>query len=112
MMMLQYANLALRFLLELCALAALGYAGFHTGQNMIVKLALAIGAPLIAAAVWGAFIAPRATVVVPTWLWLVLQAIIFGAAGVGLAMTDHRALAVTFLLVVALNGVLLYVSRT
>ena len=53
------ANLALRFLLELCALVALAYWGFETGSGAIAKFALGIGAPLVAAVVWGAFVAPR-----------------------------------------------------
>ena len=52
------ANLALRFLLEVCALVALGYWGFKTGGSLITKLALGIGAPLLAAVLWGTFVAP------------------------------------------------------
>ena len=45
------ANLALRFLLELCALGALGYWGFKTGGGAVAKITLSIGAPLVAAVV-------------------------------------------------------------
>ena len=45
------ANLALRFLLELCALGALGYWGFKTGAATITKIVLGVGAPLVAAVV-------------------------------------------------------------
>jgi hypothetical protein len=47
------ANLVLRFLLELCALAALCYWGFKTGTGSISKAVLGIGAPLAAAVLWG-----------------------------------------------------------
>jgi Protein of unknown function (DUF2568) len=40
------ANLPLRFLLELCALGALGYWGFKTGGALVAKVGLGIGAPL------------------------------------------------------------------
>jgi hypothetical protein len=53
------ANLALRFLLELCALGALGYWGFKTGGGLIAKIGLGIGAPLVAAVVWGTFVSLR-----------------------------------------------------
>jgi phenylalanyl-tRNA synthetase beta chain len=43
------ANLVLRFLLELCALAALCYWGFKTGSVTLSKVGLGIGAPLLAA---------------------------------------------------------------
>src|SRR5215211_3227281 len=45
----KFVNLALRFLLELCALVALGYWSFKGGGGPIMKLALGIGAPLLAA---------------------------------------------------------------
>ena len=53
------ANLALRFFLEIGALVALGYRGFHAGSNDAVHWILGIGAPLVAAVVWGLFVAPR-----------------------------------------------------
>ena len=46
-------NLALRFLLELCALGALGYWGFKTGSTTSSKIGLGLGVPLVAAVVWG-----------------------------------------------------------
>jgi uncharacterized protein DUF2568 len=109
MEIIKFANLALRFLLELCALAALGYWAFQAGDTLLVKIALAAGAPLIAAIVWGAFIAPRASVPVPTWLWLVLQVAVFGCAATGLVAAGQRTLAVVFVLAVLINCALLYV---
>src|SRR5437764_5435671 len=47
------ANVALRFLLELCILVALGYWGVQTGQGLLAKIGLGIGVPLVAAVVWG-----------------------------------------------------------
>lgn len=52
------ANVALRFLLELCILVALGYWGVQTGQGLLAKIGLGIGVPLIAAVVWGLVGAP------------------------------------------------------
>jgi hypothetical protein len=109
MLSIKSANLALRFILELCALGALGYWGYQTGSGLLLKIGLAIGAPLLAAVVWGAFIAPKASVPVPVWLWLALQALIFGLAAVSLVVTGHRTLAVAFVLGVTINGALLYV---
>jgi hypothetical protein len=53
-----YANDGLRFLLELAALISLGYWGFaeHDGVSQWLP---GLGAPLVAEAVWGAFVAPR-----------------------------------------------------
>ena len=101
-------NLALRFLLELCALVALGYWGFKTGSGAIAKVALGIGLPLVAAVVWGVFVAPRAPVELPGVLVLVLQVLVFGSAAAGMAATGHRTLALAFAVVVVLNAVLMY----
>jgi hypothetical protein len=53
-----WANLTVAFLLELCALAALGYWGLRAASGPAAKAALGIGAPLLAAVLWGLFAAP------------------------------------------------------
>jgi hypothetical protein len=102
-------NLALRFLLELCALGALGYWGFKTGSGTLAKIGLGICAPLVAAVVWGTFVSPQAPVALPGPLVLVLQVLIFGLAAAALASTGHRTLAWVFVVIVVINAVLMYV---
>lgn len=104
----RYGNLAAAFLLELCALAALGYWGFQTGEGPIAKLALAVGAPLLTAVVWGAFVAPKALVKVPAAPRLLLKLVVFGAAAVALAAAGRPTLAWIFAAVVAVNLALVY----
>jgi hypothetical protein len=64
-------NLALRFVLELVALFAIGYWGWtqHTG---VWQPLLGIGLPLLAAAAWGTFRVPddpgKPLVTVPGWV--------------------------------------------
>jgi hypothetical protein len=58
-------NLALRFLLELCLLAALAVWGAQAGGSVVADVALPGLAPVPAAAVWGMFVAPRAPGVRP-----------------------------------------------
>jgi hypothetical protein len=103
------ANLALRFLLELCALGALGYWGFWMGSGLMAKIALGIGAPLVAAVVWGTFVSPQAPVQLPGLLALIFQVLIFGSAAAALVATGHRTLALAFAVVVVVNAVLMYV---
>jgi uncharacterized protein DUF2568 len=55
-----YANLALRFALELASYAALGYWGASVGNNVAVHVALAILVPAAAMVLWVAFLAPKA----------------------------------------------------
>jgi hypothetical protein len=61
MEMIKFANLALRFLMELCTLAVLCYWGFQTGKGYGVKIILCVGVPLIAAVAWGMFVSPKAS---------------------------------------------------
>jgi|SRR5215207_5965090 len=103
------ANLLLRFLLELFALGALGYWGFHTGSERITKAVLGVGAPLVAAVVWGMFVSPRAPVQLPGVMVLVLQALVFGSAAAGLVAAGHRMLALVFVVIAMINAILMYV---
>jgi uncharacterized protein DUF2568 len=103
------ANLLLRFLLELCALGAVGYWGIKTGGGMAAKIGLGIGAPLLVASVWAIFVSPRAQVHLSFTLSLVLQVLIFGLAAAAVAATGHRTLAWAFVAVVVINAVLMYV---
>ena len=79
-------NLALRFLLEIAALVAIGYWGFsqHTG---IWRFIIGIGGPLLAAVLWGTFAVPddpsrsgKAPVPIPGVIRLVLELSLFGFA--------------------------------
>lgn len=53
------ANLALSFILELCALFVFGYWGYTLGQSALGKIALGIIGAAVFVAVWGLFMAPR-----------------------------------------------------
>ena len=106
----RWANLMVAFLLELCALGALGYWGVRAGGVPVAKAALGIGAPLLAAVLWGLFAAPRAPASVPI-MGLVVKLLVFGSAAAGLYATGHRALAAAFALLVVANAILVRTSR-
>jgi hypothetical protein len=106
----QSANLAVRFLLELSALAALGYWGAQTGGSLALRIALAIAAPVAAAVVWGTYGAPAAPLRLRRPGRLALEAVIFGLAALGLA-AGHPHLAITFLTAVLANDLLLFAWR-
>ncbi len=79
-------NLAVRFLLEIAGLIAIGYWGWHQGEGFL-SIVFAIGLPVIAAALWGTFAVPndpsrsgKAPVPIPGILRLVLEAAFFGFA--------------------------------
>lgn len=96
------ANDVLRFVLELCMLAALGYGGYEAGSNP-VNYVLMVALPLAAATVWGAFIAPKARhPAVDPWR-LALEIALFGAAGAALATAGQMRLAVILWLAAAIH---------
>ena len=65
-------NLAVRFLLELAILAAMGFWGFKSGGGLMPRTLLGLGTPLLAAVVWGTFLSPKASVPLPAPAALVL----------------------------------------
>jgi hypothetical protein len=101
------ANLALRFALELAALAALAYWGAETPDAAWARVVLAVGAPLVAALVWGAFVSPKPWVVVPAAVRLVAEIAVFAAAALGLSATGHDVLAGVLIGAWAANRVML-----
>ncbi len=79
-------NLAVRFLLELSALLAIGFWGWRQGEGLF-RFVLAIGLPLIAAVLWGTFAVPddpsrsgKAPVPVPGIVRLALELAFFAFA--------------------------------
>ena len=107
----RFANLVLRFLLELAGLAAFGYWGFVAGADLRSKLLLGLGAPVLAAVLWGLFASPKAAVPLPAPAKLAFEIAWFGAAAAGLAHAGRPAYAVVLVVVYAVNRVLLHVLR-
>jgi hypothetical protein len=83
------ANLALRFVLELCLLAALAYSGLQVN--------------VVLATVWGLFISPRARYPLPRAWWVLVQIVLFGIAVAGLVATGHGLLGALFGVIIVLN---------
>jgi hypothetical protein len=110
-MTLQAVNLAVTFLLELCMLAALASWGFQTGSNLVLKIVLGIGTPLLAILIWGRFMAPRSETRLTGSSYLLLKFILFGAAAIALVLTGQTALAIIFAVVAMINQVLLIVWK-
>ena len=99
-------NLGLRFLLELAALAALGYWGAQAGGSTATQIVLAVAAPLAAAVFWGAFVAPKRAVEVSAPVRIAIELVVFAAATAGLAAAGHGELAVVFAAAAVANGAL------
>jgi Protein of unknown function (DUF2568) len=95
------ANLALKFLLELAAFAALAVWGAS------VSVLLAIAAPAAAIVLWGIFAAPKSARRLPDRARIPFELAVFALAAVALAAAASVALAVVFGVLVVINAVLL-----
>lgn len=102
------ANLAARFALELCMLAALGYTGFQLADGVVAQIALAIALPLAAAVVWGVAIAPKARRRAPDPGRAALELLVFAAAATGLVVTGLTALGLILAAAVIVNVALMF----
>lgn len=101
-----------RFLLELCVLAALAYWGWRIGGSTAGRIGLAVGAPLLIAVIWGVYGAPESPRSLRGVPRLLLEAAIFGGAAIALAAVGQIALAVVLaVLVVADQAVLMVTDR-
>ncbi|KQL52249.1 hypothetical protein AN964_00955 [Heyndrickxia shackletonii] len=97
--MFSYILMAIIFLVEIVALVAYGYWGFHIGKGIGMKMVLGIGTPLLVAFFWGLFLAPKATIPVNVPLRIFLKLIVFGLASVAVYATGRHILAGDFLVV-------------
>ena len=104
-------NEALAFLLELAALAALGLWGSAAGHSFAEHLALGIGAPLLAAVLWGLYAAPRALVKLPLAGVLMVKTVVFGGAALALWGVGSGGLAIAFAVIAAANTTLATADR-
>ena len=104
-------NLGVRFLLELCGLAALIYWGFNTGEGLM-KIVLGVGVPLFAAVMWGTFRVPndpgKAPVAVRGSVRLLLEAVFFGLTVIALSSAGQPTWAALLGIAIVINYAILY----
>jgi Protein of unknown function (DUF2568). len=100
-------NLLIRFLLELCLLAAVGYWGFKTHSAWAMKIAFGIGLPILIAVLWGLFIAPRAVYPLKGISYLVVELILLGSGAAALFASGKANLGWIYTVVLVINKVLL-----
>jgi hypothetical protein len=102
-------NLALRFGLEMAALAALGVAGWTLAPGLLRWLAV-VALPLVAAAAWGVFNvvgdpsrSGSAPIEVPGWARLGVELAVLGGGAVALAVSGRAALGAALGLLIVLQ---------
>jgi Protein of unknown function (DUF2568) len=104
----QSVNLAVRFILEVGALVALGYWGWKSGASAM-RWVLAVGAVAAAVLVWSLFVSPNPTIEVARPLKIAIEFAVWLAAGAALWATGLQTLAIIFVVIAMVSGTLNYV---
>ena len=103
------ANDVVAFLVEIGALILLALAGAQADEPTVVRVALTVALPVVAAVLWGLFAAPRARIrSVP--LKLATMVLVLGAGVFAGYLVLPGAWAVAFMVVVLVNTTLMYVG--
>lgn len=100
------ANDTIRFVVEIAALVAISYWGFHDHSSWAEKLILGIGVPVLVAAAWAIWMAPQSGRRAPEGMRAVLEIVIFGLATTALATSTGAVLAIVFAAVAGVNTVI------
>jgi hypothetical protein len=87
------------FFAEVLMLVALVYVGVALPTAVVARVVLAILLPLGVAAIWGRWLAPRATRRLPIWPGLALKVALFAATAVLLGLAGQIVLALAFFVV-------------
>ncbi|RCG22705.1 DUF2568 domain-containing protein [Streptomyces reniochalinae] len=105
------ANEVLAFLLELAALACLGWWGASVGDDTALRVLLGAGAPLVAVVLWSLFAAPRARLRPRLPVVLAVKALVLGGGAAALYGVGHLVAAVVMAVVVVANTAVAEVFR-
>lgn len=88
------------FLLELGAMVAFGYWGYHIKAGHAVKIILAIASPLVVAILWGVFLSPKALLSIFTFPFrTALKLVVFVVASAALYAAGRSVLGLVFLII-------------
>lgn len=102
------ANLALKFLLELAAFAALAYWG-ATAADGVPAVVLAVAAPALFIVLWGRFAAPRSDHRLPARSRIPFELGVFALAALALVLAGRPVWAAVFAVLAVVNAALLTV---
>lgn len=102
-------NLAIRFLLEVVAVASLAYWGYKAPSPTVAKVALAIAAPLILIGVWAFVVAPGADNPLAPTPRILIGSVLLLVSTAALARTGLTKKAGIVAVVITLNTILMLV---
>ncbi|MET8102175.1 YrdB family protein [Streptomyces sp. NPDC005236] len=97
------ANELLAFVVEIVALACLGWWGFTTGHSQMLHVLLGVGTPLLAIVLWSLFAAPKARLRPGLPVVLVVKAVVLGGGAAAVYGVGHPVAATVMAIVVVAN---------
>lgn len=100
---LQSINLALSFIIELCAVYIYGTTGFVFGGDSLIKYALLILLPAILILLWGIFAAPKSKRRLKNPARTIFKLIVFASAALFLIINRNLIFAAIFSCAVIMN---------
>jgi hypothetical protein len=104
-------NLLVRFLLELCMLAAVGYWGFKTNSGWMMKIIFGIGLPILIAVIWGLFVAPKASYPLSGIPHLTLELILLALGSAALFASGKPGLGWAYAIILIVSSALLIIWK-
>jgi hypothetical protein len=99
-------NLALKFVLELAAVAAFAVWG-ASADGAALAVLLAVITPILAIALWGTFAAPKSPRRLPDRARIPFELTVFALAALALIASGHEEVAIIFVVTAAMNAALL-----
>ena len=103
MQALKWANAMLAFGLELALLAALAFWGFTADDDLLVRLALGLGAPALVIVIWAVLLAPNAKRRLPMPWLAIAKLVLFGLGALALYIANAPGLAIALAVLAVVN---------
>ncbi len=92
-------------------LAAFAYWGFTAGSNLAEKLVFGLGAPLVAATIWGLFMAPKSPRRLSPGWYSVVDLVLFGLSILAVCAAGLPVAALVYACIYAFNRILMLVWK-
>jgi hypothetical protein len=108
--MLASVNLALRFLLELCGIAAAAWWGYQLLPAGPMRIVLAVAAAAVVIGFWAVVVAPKATNPIPPTPRVLIGWAVLILTAAGLAMAGQPLWAVVFAALIVLNTLIMLLT--
>lgn len=105
-------SLALKFLLECAGLLAYGFVGYHEAGGGAIGIGLSVALPIVAAALWGTFAAPRSRKRLPDAARFLFETAWVGLTSLGLIQTGFLSAGIALFALFLLNEAVLSSGRS